>query len=84
MTRPSAPGTWTRSSARHGLPFPKSEPEAFVHFSESIPEWCVLVGLIGSGQEIHDGEAGLGQWRTALEVAGDPGGLDGPRAAAGV
>jgi DUF2075 family protein len=35
----------------------------------------VLVGLIGSGQEIHVGEeAGLGQWRTALERAGDPGG----------
>ena len=42
---------------------------------ERIPGWCVLVGLIGSGQEIHVGEeAGLGQWRTALEKAGDPGG----------
>ena len=60
---------------KHGLPFPKSEPEAFVDFGERIPEWCVLVGLIGSGQEIHDGEeAGLGQWRTALEGAGDPAG----------
>ena len=60
---------------KHGLPFPKSEPEAFVDFGERVPGWCVLVGLIGSGQEIHDGEeAGLGQWRTALEKAGDPGG----------
>ena len=41
---------------------------------ERIPIWCVLVGLIGSGQEIHVGEtAGLGQWRTAVEKAGDPG-----------
>ena len=53
-------------TAKHSLPFPKSEPEAFVDFGERIPGWCVLVGLIGSGQEIHVGEeAGLGQWRTA-------------------
>jgi hypothetical protein len=59
--------------SKHSLPFPKSEPEAFVDFGERIPGWSVLVGLIGSGQEIHVGEeAGLGQWRTALEKAGDP------------
>ncbi len=51
----------------------KSEPVAFVEFGERIPEWCVLVGLIGSGQEINVGEeAGLGQWREALERAGAP------------
>jgi hypothetical protein len=45
-----------------------SEPEMFVRFADRIPEWCVVVGLIGGGQEIHVGEeAGLGQWRTALE-----------------
>ncbi len=51
----------------------RSEPEAFVEFGERIPEWCVLVGLIGSGQEINTGEeAGLGQWRGALAEAGRP------------
>jgi hypothetical protein len=45
----------------------KSEPEHFVEFAERIPDWCVVVGLIGSGQEIHTGEeAGLGQWRDAV------------------
>lgn len=59
--------------SKHSLPFPKSEPEAFVDFGERIPGWSVLVGLIGSGQEIHVGEeAGLGQWRTALEKARSP------------
>ncbi len=58
-------------AAKHALPFPVSEPEAFVGFGERIPEWCVLVGLIGTGQEIHVGEeAGLGQWREALREAG--------------
>jgi hypothetical protein len=52
-----------------------SEPEAFVEFGERIPEWCVLVGLIGSGQEINTGEeAGLGQWRDALAQAARPDG----------
>jgi len=62
-------------TAKHSPPFPTSEPEAFVDCGERIPGWCVLVGLIGSGREIHVGqEAGLGQWRTAPEKAGDPGG----------
>jgi hypothetical protein len=51
----------------------KSEPEHFVEFAERVPEWCVVVGLIGSGQEIHVGEeAGIGQWRDAVERAPTP------------
>lgn len=46
----------------------KSEPEHFIEFAERVPEWCVVIGLIGSGQEIHEGEeAGLIQWRHATE-----------------
>lgn len=46
----------------------KSEPEHFIEFAERIPEWCVVVGLIGSGQEIHVGEeAGIEQWRKAIQ-----------------
>jgi hypothetical protein len=49
----------------------KSEPDHFVEFAERIPEWCVVVGLVGSGQEIHVGEeAGIGQWKTAVERTG--------------
>lgn len=45
----------------------KSEPELFVEFAERIPKWCVVVGLIGSGQEIHTGEeAGTIQWQHAI------------------
>jgi len=48
----------------------RSEPELFIDLCERIPEWCVLVGLIGWGQEIHRGEEeGLRQWRIALERA---------------
>jgi hypothetical protein len=51
----------------------RSEPEHFVEFAERIPRWCVIVGLVGSGQEIHAGEeGGLVQWRRALEGCRDP------------
>jgi len=45
-----------------------SEPEMFTRICERMPEWSVLVGLIGTGQEIYSGEeGGLSQWRDALE-----------------
>ena len=54
----------------HKDPHKRSEPEEFISFADRIPEWCVVVGLIGSGQEIHVGEeAGLAQWRTAVEAS---------------
>jgi hypothetical protein len=63
----------------------KSEPEHFIEFAERIPDWCVVIGVIGSGQEIHIGEeAGLGQWRKAIEGAREPSRwlVHGPHAAA--
>lgn len=30
-------------------------------------EWAVLVALVGNGQEIHTGEAGLSEWGRAIE-----------------
>ena len=51
----------------------KSEPEHFIEFAERIPGWCVVVGLVGTGQEIHTGEeGGLGQWRRAIEGSPNP------------
>lgn len=59
-------------AAKHsGHADPRSEPEHFIEFAERIPDWCVVMGLIGSGQEIHVGEeAGLVQWRWAAERSG--------------
>lgn len=51
----------------------RSEPEHFVQFAERIPEWCTIVGLIGTGQEIHLGEeGGLALWRKAVEESSVP------------
>jgi len=45
----------------------KSEPDLFIEFAQRIPRWCVVIGLIGSGQEIHIGEeAGIAQWSDAI------------------
>ena len=51
----------------------KSEPAHFIEFAERIPGWCVVIGLVGEGQEIHIGEeAGLIQWREAVEGSTSP------------
>lgn len=63
----------------------KSEPDHFIEFAERVPQWCVVVGLIGTGQEIHIGEeAGLGQWMTAVEGAAGDWEVHVPPAVAGV
>lgn len=52
----------------HKQPIGKSEPELMVEFGERIPEWCVLVALIGNGQAIHVGEeGGVPLWRDAVQ-----------------
>jgi len=44
-----------------------SEPDLIIRIADGIPNWCVLLGLIGEGQEIHKGEeAGIEQWRDAI------------------
>lgn len=43
-----------------------SEPELLLRVMERCPEWCVIIALVGGGQEIYDGEAGLGAWGNAL------------------
>lgn len=46
----------------------RSEPDHLLEFCQRIPEWCVLVALIGDGQAIHSGEeGGPGLWASALQ-----------------
>ncbi|MBD2092886.1 DUF2075 domain-containing protein [Microcoleus sp. FACHB-1515] len=46
---------------------------AVLRIAERTPDWCVVLGLIGEGQEIHVGEEeGTEQWNRALEVAACP------------
>jgi hypothetical protein len=51
----------------HKQPLGESEPEHLLEFCSRIPEWCVLVALIGDGQAIHVGEeAGVALWCDAI------------------
>ena len=47
----------------------RSEPELLLRVMERCPDWCVVVALIGGGQEIHNGEAGLAEWGRTLTTA---------------
>ena len=45
-----------------------SEPEFLIRMMERHQDWCVIVCLIGGGQGINTGEAGLSEWLQALET----------------
>ena len=47
-----------------------SEPNILIRMAEERLEWCVLLILVGEGQEINRGEnAGIGQWNDALKAS---------------
>ena len=43
-----------------------SEPEMLMGIMERHQDWATVVALVGGGQEINDGEAGLEEWGRAL------------------
>ncbi|MCL4791573.1 MAG: DUF2075 domain-containing protein [Gammaproteobacteria bacterium] len=48
---------------RKGIPgFSSSEPEFLLEYMNRHSGWAVVVCLVGGGQEIHTGEAGIGAW----------------------
>lgn len=47
--------------------FQQSEPEFLISVMDRHDDWCVIVCLIGGGQEINYGEAGLSEWFSALQ-----------------
>ena len=55
-------------SQKRGWPdFNQSEPEFLIEVMNRHQDWCVIVCLIGGGQEINTGEAGLVAWMQALK-----------------
>ncbi len=47
--------------------FDQSEPAFLLSVMDRHPDWCVVVCLIGEGQEINRGEAGIAEWVRALQ-----------------
>lgn len=66
---------WTRDQTskfmqtkRGQAGFSQSEPEFLIGVMDRHQDWCTVVCLIGGGQEINTGEAGLLEWLTALKT----------------
>jgi len=47
--------------------FNQSEPEFLISYLDRHSAWAVVICLVGGGQEIHTGEAGIGAWLEALQ-----------------
>lgn len=46
--------------------FSQSEPEFLISCLDRHKNWAVIVCLVGGGQEIHTGEAGISEWIESL------------------
>lgn len=46
--------------------FDQSEPEFLISCLHRHPDWAVVVCLVGGGQEINTGEAGITEWLEAI------------------
>lgn len=75
---------WSAAQMQRKRGVSTSEPAMMLDVMERCPGWSVVVALVGGGQEIHDGEAGLSEWGRALsaraatwEIAASPDVLDG-------
>ncbi len=69
---------WNRETAsqfmkskRGQIDFNQSEPEFLIDVMNRIQGWAVIICLIGNGQEINRGEAGLEEWFRALHTHRD-------------
>lgn len=64
---------WDRASAekfmtkkRGAASFDMSEPEFLISLMDRRQDWATVICLVGGGQEINTGEAGLTEWLDAL------------------
>ena len=49
--------------------FKQSEPEFLISYLDRHEDWAVVVCLVGGGQEINTGEAGISAWLDAVRTA---------------
>lgn len=65
---------WTKEQAssfmkrnKGNSDFNMSEPEFLIEVMDRHKDWCTIICLIGGGQEINTGEAGLEEWIRPFE-----------------
>jgi hypothetical protein len=54
-----------RKKGRPG--FAQSEPDFLISCLDRHPDWAVVVCLVGGGQEINTGEAGISEWLAVIQ-----------------
>ncbi len=57
--------SWLKKK-KHINNFPYSEPEFLIWSLDQRPDWAVIICLVGGGQEINTGEAGIKEWIRSL------------------
>jgi hypothetical protein len=60
---------WDRKQNYNKFKRDYSEPEMLLKIMERHHDWAVVIALVGGGQEINSGEAGLEEWGRALASA---------------
>jgi hypothetical protein len=81
---------WNAAQMNKKKKVARSEADLLLEIVGRCPDWSVVIALVGGGQEIHDGEAGLSEWGDALrrtskswEIWASPEALDGGPSVAG-
>lgn len=57
---------WNSEQMEKKWNIPSSEPSMLLEIMERFSDWAVIIALIGGGQEIYLGEAGLEEWGRSL------------------
>jgi hypothetical protein len=57
---------WNRAQNKKKFNRDYSEPKMLLDIMERHQDWAAVIALVGGGQEINDGEAGLEEWGRAL------------------
>ncbi|MFC7554046.1 DNA/RNA helicase domain-containing protein [Pseudoroseomonas wenyumeiae] len=60
----------TRDTQRRQSVLSVSEPAHMLEIMSRLPGWAVIVALVGNGQEINTGEAGLAEWGHVIAASG--------------
>jgi len=81
---------WDRKQMKRKQAVDISEPAQLLQVMERLADWAVIIALVGGGQEIFLGEAGLEEWGRALlsakkewSIVASPEGLSGGASVAG-
>ena len=58
---------WNNTQMERKRGIDASEASLLLEVMERLPDWAVIIALVGGGQEIFLGEAGLEEWGRALQ-----------------